>query len=134
MNNQEFISKQKAKQTKPKENWSYLLSEPHVVSGLFDASNRITSIIDEKDKILETLRNPIAENSIPWRKDRQSDLVDSFSYLVSICIHEIFGTPELEWSLPISRLKCEHMVYPYTKALIDYDIFSENSIEKQRRK
>ena len=85
MDSQEILSKYKAKEEEKqlKEEWSYPLGDPEVVSRLFDISNRLSKIVFEKEVVLETLRHPIAENSIPWRRDRQVDLVDSFKNLVS---------------------------------------------------
>ena len=79
------MSKYKNKEEKKlKEKWSYPLNDPAVISRILGISTRLTNVVKDKDKVLETLRNPIAENSIPWRKDRQGDLVDSFHFLVSI--------------------------------------------------
>ena len=90
---QEILSKYKAKEEENqlKKEWSYPLGDPKVVSRLADISNRLTKIVDEKEVVLETLRHPIAENSIPWRRDRQSDLVNSFKYLVSRYLDEMNG-------------------------------------------
>lgn len=83
LDSQEVLSKYKNKEEekKLKEKWSYPLNDPAVISRILGISTRLTNVVKDKDKVLETLRNPIAENSIPWRKDRQGDLVDSFHFL-----------------------------------------------------
>ena len=85
LDNKEILSKRKGnEESKIIEKWSYTLGSPEVVNRLIDVSNRLSNVIENKENILETLRNPIAENSIPWTKERQSDLVNTFTYLVSI--------------------------------------------------
>ena len=84
LDNQEILSKHKNnEECKLKENWSYSLGSQDVITKVVDVSTRLSNVIENKENILETLRNPIADNSIPWTKERQSDLVESFNYLVS---------------------------------------------------
>ena len=84
LDNQELLSTHKGnEENKLRAKWSYTLGSPEVVNRLIDVSNRLSGEIENKENILETLRNPIAENSIPWTKERKSDLVDTFTYLVS---------------------------------------------------
>ena len=84
LDNQEILSKHKNnEECKLKENWSYSLGSQDVITKVVDVSTRLSNVIENKENILETLRNPIADNSIPWTKERQSDLVQSFNYLVS---------------------------------------------------
>ena len=54
-----------------------------MVSRIDNLSSRLSEIAEEKDQILESLRNPIAENSISLQKENQANLVDSIKYLVS---------------------------------------------------
>ena len=84
LDNQEILSKHKNnEECKLKENWSYSLGSQDVITKVVEVSTRLSNVIENKENILETLRNPIADNSIPWTKERQSDLVESFNYLVS---------------------------------------------------
>ena len=84
LDNQEILSKHKNnEECKLKENWSYSLGSEAVITKVVDVSTRLSNVIENKENILETLRNPIADNSIPWTKERQGDLVESFNYLVS---------------------------------------------------
>ena len=84
LDNQEILSKHKNnEECKLKENWSYSLGSQDVITKVVDVTTRLSNVIENKENILETLRNPIADNSIPWTKERQSDLVESFNYLVS---------------------------------------------------
>lgn len=48
---------------------------------IYDISVRLEKVLEEKESLLETLRHPIAENSIPWRRERQLDVVESFKLL-----------------------------------------------------
>ena len=84
LDNQEILSKHtNNEECKLKENWSYSLGSHDVITKVVEVSTRLSNVIENKENILETLRNPIADNSIPWTKERQSDLVESFNYLVS---------------------------------------------------
>ena len=84
LDHQEILSKHKNnEECKLKENWSYSLGSQDVITKVVDVSTRLSNVIENKENILETLRNPIADNSIPWTKERQGDLVESFNYLVS---------------------------------------------------
>ena len=84
LDNQEILSKHKNnEECKLKEKWSYSLGSQDVITKVVDVSTRLSNVIENKENILETLRNPIADNSIPWTKERQGDLVESFNYLVS---------------------------------------------------
>ena len=74
---------QKNKEIQLNEKWDNPLENPRLVSRIENLSSRLTEIIEEKDQILESLRNPIAENSIPLQKENQANLVDSIKYLVS---------------------------------------------------
>ena len=82
---QEVLSKYKAKkeQNQLEEEWSYPLGNPEVISRILNVSKHLCKIVGEKEKLLETLRHPIAENSIPWTRHNQVDLVESIKYLVS---------------------------------------------------
>lgn len=97
LNTQETLSKHNREKDTVKEQWAYPLGDPEVISRVVNATNRLASVIDEKDQILETLRNPIAENSIPWRKDCQRDLVDSFTHLKSISQNKLANTSNISW-------------------------------------
>lgn len=99
LDSQEILSKYKAKEEENqlKEEWSYPLGDPKVVSRLADISNRLTKIVDEKEVVLETLRHPIAENSIPWRRDRQVDLVNSFKFLKLLSENKDTNNSNTEW-------------------------------------
>lgn len=96
-NAQETLSKHSREKDTVKEQWEYPFGEPEVISRVVNTTNRLASLITEKDQILETLRNPIAENSIPWRKDCQRDLVDSFTYLKNISQNKLANTSNLNW-------------------------------------
>ena len=74
---------QKNKEIQLNEKWDNPLENPRVVSRVDNLSSRLTEIAEEKDQILESLRNPIAENSISLKKENQANLVDSIKYLVS---------------------------------------------------
>ena len=74
---------QKNKEIQLNEKWDNPLENPKVVSRIDNLSSRLTEIAEEKDQILESLRNPIAENSISLKKENQANLVDSIRYLVS---------------------------------------------------
>ena len=74
---------QKNKEIQLNEKWDNPLENPRVVSRIDNLSSRLTEIAEEKDQILESLRNPIAENSISLKKENQANLVDSIKYLVS---------------------------------------------------
>ena len=74
---------QKNKEIQLNEKWDNPLENPKVVSRIDNLSSRLTEIAEEKDQILESLRNPIAENSISLKKENQANLVDSIKYLVS---------------------------------------------------
>ena len=74
---------QKNKEIQLNEKWDNPLENPRVVSRVDNLSSRLTEIAEEKDQILESLRNPIAENSISLKKENQANLVDSIRYLVS---------------------------------------------------
>ena len=74
---------QKNKEIQLNEKWDNPLENPRVVSRVDNLSSRLTEIAEEKDQILESLRNPIAENSISLQKENQANLVDSIKYLVS---------------------------------------------------
>ena len=74
---------QKNKEIQLNEKWDNPLENPRVVSRINNLSSRLTEIAEEKDQILESLRNPIAENSISLKKENQANLVDSIRYLVS---------------------------------------------------
>ena len=86
--NQEILSKHRGnEEDKLQETWSYKLGSPEVVTKLVDISDRLSNIIERKETLLETLRNPIAENSIPWKKEKQIDLVQTINYLVSFKVY-----------------------------------------------
>ena len=88
LDNQEILSKHRGnEEDKLKETWSYKLGSPEVVTKLVDISDRLSNIIERKETLLETLRNPIAENSIPWKKEKQIDLVQTINYLVSFKVY-----------------------------------------------
>ena len=74
---------QKNKEIQLNEKWDNPLENPRVVSRIDNLSSRLSEIAGEKDQILESLRNPIAENSIILQKENQANLVDSIRYLVS---------------------------------------------------
>ena len=74
---------QKNKEIQLNEKWDNPLENPRVVSRIDNLSSRLSEIAEEKDQILESLRNPIAENSISLKKENQANLVDSIRYLVS---------------------------------------------------
>ena len=74
---------QKNKEIQLNEKWDNPLENPRVVSRVDNLSSRLTEIAEEKDQILDSLRNPIAENSISLKKENQANLVDSIRYLVS---------------------------------------------------
>ena len=74
---------QKNKEIQLNEKWDNPLENPRVVSRIDNLSSRLTEIAEEKDQILDSLRNPIAENSISLKKENQANLVDSIRYLVS---------------------------------------------------
>lgn len=74
---------QKNKEIQLNEKWDNPLEHPRVVSRIDNLSSRLSEIAEEKDQILESLRNPIAENSISLQKENQANLVDSIRYLVS---------------------------------------------------
>ena len=74
---------QKNKEIQLNEKWDNPLENPRLVSRIDNLSSRLTEIAEEKDQILESLRNPIAENSISLKKENQANLVDSIRYLVS---------------------------------------------------
>ena len=74
---------QKNKEIQLNEKWDNPLENPRVVSRIDNLSSRLTEIAEEKDQILDSLRNPIAENSISLKKENQANLVDSIKYLVS---------------------------------------------------
>jgi len=98
LDNQEILSKRKGnEESKIIEKWSYTLGSPEVVNRLIDVSNRLSSVIENKENILETLRNPIAENSIPWTKERQSDLVNSFTYLKRLSETKVSNNSNADW-------------------------------------
>ena len=123
LDNQEILSKRKGnEESKIIEKWSYTLGSPEVVNRLIDVSNRLSSVIENKENILETLRNPIAENSIPWTKERQSDLVNSFTYLVSIKCYKSHFFPRLLSPVSILQNKLSNFhfrnVYQKLKYLI----------------
>ena len=85
LDGQEVLSKQiqKNKEIQLNEKWDNPLEHPRVVSRIDNLSSRLSEIAEEKDQILESLRNPIAENSISLQKENQANLVDSIRYLVS---------------------------------------------------
>ena len=85
LDGQEVLSKQiqKNKEIQLNEKWDNPLENPRVVSRIDNLSSRLSEIAEEKDQILESLRNPIAENSISLQKENQANLVDSIRYLVS---------------------------------------------------
>ena len=85
LDGQEVLSKQiqKNKEIQLNEKWDNPLENPRVVSRIDNLSSRLSEIAEEKDQILESLRNPIAENSIILQKENQANLVDSIRYLVS---------------------------------------------------
>ena len=99
LDSQEVLSKYKAKEEEKqlKEEWSYPLADPELVSRIVDVSNRLTKVVHEKENILETLRHPIAENSIPWRRDRQADLVDSLDYLKKLSENKDVNNSNADW-------------------------------------
>ena len=74
---------QKNKAIQLNEKWDNPLENPRAVSRIDNLSSRLTEIAEEKDQILDSLRNPIAENSISLKKENQANLVDSIRYLVS---------------------------------------------------
>lgn len=98
LDNQELLSTHKGnEENKLRAKWSYTLGSPEVVNRLIDVSNRLSGEIENKENILETLRNPIAENSIPWTKERKSDLVDTFTYLERLSKTKVANNSNADW-------------------------------------
>ena len=85
LDGQDRLSKNKAQEEKNnlEAEWSYPFGNPKLAEKIYDISVRLDKVFEEKESLLETLRHPIAENSIPWRRERQLDVVESFRLLVS---------------------------------------------------
>lgn len=96
---QEVLSKQiqKNKEIQLNEKWDNPLENPKVVSRIDNLSSRLTEIAEEKDQILESLRNPIAENSISLKKENQANLVDSIRYLKHLSGNKDSNTVNASW-------------------------------------
>jgi len=98
LDNQEILSKHRSnEEDKLKETWSYKLGSPEVVTKLVDISDRLSNIIERKETLLETLRNPIAENSIPWKKEKQIDLVQTINYLKQLSDNKETDKSNASW-------------------------------------
>lgn len=98
LDNQEILSKHRGnEEDKLKETWSYKLGSPEVVTKLVDISDRLSNIIERKETLLETLRNPIAENSIPWKKEKQIDLVQTINYLKQLSDNKETDKSNASW-------------------------------------
>jgi len=96
---QEVLSKQiqKNKEIQLNEKWDNPLENPRVVSRVDNLSSRLTEIAEEKDQILDSLRNPIAENSISLKKENQANLVDSIRYLKHLSGNKDSNTVNASW-------------------------------------
>lgn len=96
---QEVLSKQiqKNKEIQLNEKWDNPLENPRVVSRVDNLSSRLTEIAEEKDQILDSLRNPIAENSISLKKENQANLVDSIRYLKHLSGNKGSNTVNASW-------------------------------------
>jgi hypothetical protein len=99
LDGQEVLSKQiqKNKEIQLNEKWDNPLENPRVVSRIDNLSSRLTEIAEEKDQILESLRNPIAENSISLQKENQANLVDSIKYLKHLSGNKDSNTINASW-------------------------------------
>jgi len=98
LDNQEILSKHRGnEEDKLQETWSYKLGSPEVVTKLVDISDRLSNIIERKETLLETLRNPIAENSIPWKKEKQIDLVQTINYLKQLSDNKETDKSNASW-------------------------------------
>ena len=62
-----------------------------------DISVRLEKVIKEKESLLDTLRHPIAENSIPWRRERQSDVIESFRLLKLLSDNKETNKSNADW-------------------------------------
>lgn len=99
LDGQEVLSKQiqKNKEIQLNEKWDNPLENPRVVSRIDNLSSRLSEIAEEKDQILESLRNPIAENSISLQKENQANLVDSIRYLKHLSGNKDANTLNASW-------------------------------------
>ena len=69
------------------QHWSDPLNTEEVFDSLVSLEEQLKSVVQAKEHYLAILRNPdsTSENSLPLKRDRQSDLIESVDTLVS-CI------------------------------------------------
>ena len=77
--------------------WSYPFGEPKLAEQIHDISVRLEKVVEEKESLLDTLRHPIAENSIPWRRERQLDVIESFRLLKLLSDNKETNKSNADW-------------------------------------